>query len=278
MPNYCMNRLTFSGSVEKVDKLFQFVRGDSDFDFQKITPMPQSIQDTEHGSVSFASEACALYLKDGTITNQLRWMIERYDIDQNNLKDAINQWVSVGQVNLGMGERILQNKIDYGYGDWYDWAVAKWGTKWNSSDVDVEDSDITFTTAWSPPRPVIEKLSELFPSIEITHIYFEPGTELAGEDVYYGGNPVVNNLFDANEEGYRIIEERVYGDYSGCDDKLVGDWSYDQLSSNIWVGSNSDMNVTIGVDLSPVRDSSHFTIVESAPVVDLSRRKFNEQW
>ena len=68
---------------------------------------------------------------------------------------------------------------------WWDWRVQNWGTKWNSYDCEVIEMDddqveYTFNTAWSPPEGVIEKLREQYPDIEITAFYDEPGMEIAG--------------------------------------------------------------------------------------------------
>ena len=68
---------------------------------------------------------------------------------------------------------------------WWDWRVQNWGTKWNSYDCEVIEMDddqveYTFNTAWSPPEGVIEKLREQYPDIQITAFYDEPGMEIAG--------------------------------------------------------------------------------------------------
>ena len=68
---------------------------------------------------------------------------------------------------------------------WWDWRVQNWGTKWNSYDcevIEVDDDQVeyTFNTAWSPPEGVIEKLREQYPDIEVTAFYDEPGMEIAG--------------------------------------------------------------------------------------------------
>ena len=68
---------------------------------------------------------------------------------------------------------------------WWDWRVQNWGTKWNSYDcevIELEDDEVeyNFYTAWSPPEGVIEKLREQYPDIEITAFYDEPGMEIAG--------------------------------------------------------------------------------------------------
>ena len=68
---------------------------------------------------------------------------------------------------------------------WWDWRVQNWGTKWNSYDCEVIEMDddqveYTFSTAWSPPEGVIEKLREQYPDIQVTAFYDEPGMEIAG--------------------------------------------------------------------------------------------------
>ena len=68
---------------------------------------------------------------------------------------------------------------------WWDWRIQNWGTKSNSYDdhvdtVDDETVEYEFSTAWSPPKPVIEKLREQYPDVSITAFYDEPAMEIAG--------------------------------------------------------------------------------------------------
>ena len=52
------------------------------------------------------------------------------------------------------------------YDEWYEWRSKNWLTKWNAHDQEmINDHSISFYTAWSPPIPVIEALSEMFPDI-----------------------------------------------------------------------------------------------------------------
>jgi hypothetical protein len=59
------------------------------------------------------------------------------------------------QKELEMKEKANIEK--YGYPNWYDWCVAKWGTKWDidtsSGESYVSDNTFyaNFLTAWSPP-------------------------------------------------------------------------------------------------------------------------------
>lgn len=89
----------------------------------------------------------------------------------------------------------------YGFADWYDFRVAKWGTKWNASDVEmslVSPTEVTFSfnTAWSPPIPIIEAIARKYPFAEITLSYYEEGMGFAGEVGYHKGI----QLYETEEE------------------------------------------------------------------------------
>jgi hypothetical protein len=46
--------------------------------------------------------------------------------------------------------------------------------------MDDDQVEYTFSTAWSPPEGVIEKLREQYPDVSITAFFDEPGMEIAG--------------------------------------------------------------------------------------------------
>ena len=49
--------------------------------------------------------------------------------------------------------------------------------------IEYEDSEIlalTFSTAWSPPEGIVEKLREKYPELNFQCFYDEPGCEIAG--------------------------------------------------------------------------------------------------
>jgi len=77
----------------------------------------------------------------------------------DDLKNLPARLGSVGEEELR--EKYRQNAEKYGYSNWYEWAVANWGTKWNSYDGHLIDTSLSFYTAWSPPLPVIKELSKL---------------------------------------------------------------------------------------------------------------------
>jgi hypothetical protein len=71
-----------------------------------------------------------------------------------------------------------EEKTD-GMPDWWNWRVNNWGTKWDTTEVDLVETEVsmtyTFDTAWAPPEPVVRRLSEKFPNAHITMSFYEPG-------------------------------------------------------------------------------------------------------
>jgi hypothetical protein len=91
-----------------------------------------------------------------------------------------------------------RNRQVHGYGNWYDFCVNEWGTKWDIGADGNPPQDIPsglmlgFESAWAPPCAAYEKLTEQ--GFRIRAMYFEPGMAFAGvwdngvDDYYeYGG-------------------------------------------------------------------------------------------
>jgi hypothetical protein len=79
----------------------------------------------------------------------------------------------------------------------YEWCIENWGTKWNFCRATVvsriEEVVFGFETAWSPPIPVIEKMSAMFPKLGFKLRYFEGGMQFQGKCIFKGGE-MVNEL------------------------------------------------------------------------------------
>ena len=85
--------------------------------------------------------------------------------------------------------------------DWYNFHCSKWGTKWNSYDLELETySKFKFQTAWSTPHPIFIKLSKMEPTL-IFHV------DYADEDI--GSNCGSYTIEDGKE-----IETRGFPHYS----------------------------------------------------------------
>lgn len=87
-----------------------------------------------------------------------------------------------------------RNLEKFGYGNWYDFCVGEWGTKWDvggdGMTCEIENGRIStsFDSAWSPPIAAYEKLVDL--GFSVRAYYYEGGMCFAGvwedfNDDYY---------------------------------------------------------------------------------------------
>jgi hypothetical protein len=118
-------------------------------------------------------------------------------------------------------EDTARNLEVHGYGNWYDYCVNEWGTKWDvggddyNAPQDIPNGLImTFDSAWAPPCAAYEKMMDLGFSIRAT--YYEPGMCFAGiwedgnDDFYEIGGMSANEVEDLLpeflDESYGISE------------------------------------------------------------------------
>ena len=148
MPNWCSNTVLIKGQKEEIRNLTVFLTDDeSEFSFQKIDPCPEALN---QASAPNRSEQNAAF-----------------------------------------------NTKKYGAPDWYSWRVKNWGTKWNSdgASVEIQEADdedtliaiYNFSTAWSPPIPIYQKLAKMFPNTNIFVNYDESGVDFSGWRSYKNG-------------------------------------------------------------------------------------------
>ena len=142
---------------------------------------------------------------------------------------------SVFRGDLGQDER--KECEDKGIDNWYDWSVSNWGTKWEASDLHLDDEGqyddcahvtVSFSTAWSPPVNFYETLYENMnadcddmgdPEFKICATYYEPGCDFIGiwengDDRCYTASAEDDDFFENDEDGqwldahYNILEQR----------------------------------------------------------------------
>jgi hypothetical protein len=77
----------------------------------------------------------------------------------------------------------------------YDWCLRNWGTKWGichskliDTNFDIGKALYRFDSAWSPPTPVIHKMSLMFPNLTFTLKYWECGCAFKGTYKAQNGN------------------------------------------------------------------------------------------
>ena len=170
MPNYCNNSVSLSFPNQDLYKEFRAFMGDF-FSFEKIAPTPTEL-------LNFSSP-----IKDDKLAE------------------------------------VFMEK--YGAKDWYDWRVKNWGTKWDIDKQeflamnshwkewehkDVVVLDLNFDTAWAPPIEALAVLGKMFPKMNISIKYFEPGMCFAGESEIVNGE-LTECEFEYESEDYDRIAE-----------------------------------------------------------------------
>lgn len=148
------NILRRSDDEDLVPLLTNYIGDDGDLDFNKIVPMPEDLRKTKSPARIVTQEEYDKAASEAEPGAQLPITQEMYD-------------------------EYMQK---YGYADWYTWAIANWGTKWNAgnSAIDEDTPDvISFDTADHPPQPVIQKLSDLL-DVSLTLYYISEGHDYVG--------------------------------------------------------------------------------------------------
>jgi len=131
----------------------------------------------------------------------------------------------------------------YGYGNWYDFCVARWGTKWDvdcqgtiSISDDGQTVEASFDSAWAPPIGVYEQMLEQ--GYSVTAYYYEPGMCYVGkwdngcdDCIEYGGetaNTVRAAIGDDLDDYFGISEEMA--DYEAEAEELT-EWIKDGVEA-----------------------------------------------
>jgi hypothetical protein len=102
------------------------------------------------------------------------------------LKETISGSFGDADKQAELEAKTADNIAKYGYGNWYDFCVARWGTKWDvdlAGTVNVSECgtivDAGFDSAWSPPIGVYEELGEQ--GYGVCAYYYEPGMVFVGK-------------------------------------------------------------------------------------------------
>lgn len=239
MPNYVMNRVHLTGKQSRIDELMEIVRRDDGelgtMDFNKLIPMPECMKITAGsietdsinaylsalnpmnfnfswqekmparvmGSVVAKLAECSqvLHLQTNLRREEAEKMIERFKYDEPDMD--LDKFVKIG-------EQYIDNVMKYGVTSWYDWACRFWGSKWNEVNSDlVGENELNFETAWSRVMPIISKLAELFPDLDIAYRWADEdiGSNV-GSARFSGGKLVEENLPEpCSKEAYELAAE-----------------------------------------------------------------------
>lgn len=244
MPNHVTNRLIFDCSDEKMKEILSAICYDEDsistdvglgtIDFNKITPMPQSLN-IECGSntttsinlyLTFVNPKVSYYGKEKMIAkdfDRIVALLNRKTVfapyNPNMTPEEIKNKTEFDTEDnlLSLGKTAVNNLLEYGSITWYDWCTRNdtWNTKWNSyNPYEYEGGkEIGFQTAWSAPHPIIEKLSAMYPDVAINHRW-------ANEDLWQGCG---STTYLAGE----LIDEEVPESEKEQVEMAASIWDYD---------------------------------------------------
>lgn len=201
MPNWCENTVEIWGDEEDMKEFYDFFGGQDklqeNFSFEMISPMPQELDGTRSPQKIVPQYKLDLFEKfkyeiDLNSTEkdyQSQTMVSKSDDKFFSEFESVNEIVKDffyeydGAISKETSDRL---KSEYGYDNWYDWRNKHWGTKWDikgdcgNDIVDDDTCTLIFQTAWSPPEPIVYKLQEMFPKLQIFGGYLGEGYEFAG--------------------------------------------------------------------------------------------------
>ena len=184
MPNHITNIIEIRGDRLRVKEMLEQIRreelGIGSIDFQKIIPMPPSLN-IEAGSTTDKGLKAYREFIARIFPNSKEKEVDLTQISKEQENAFLQTRPDVDAQAWEYGKAAFQNIQQYGAPTWYEWSIANWGTKWNAygrdtEDVYEDDNTLRFLTAWSAPHPVISALAERYPDIEFIH-------EWADEDI-----------------------------------------------------------------------------------------------
>lgn len=205
MPNHIDTQVVVTGNGRDINQFKKlFIAKDKEgilFDFNAVIPMPEELKDT--------------------ISPSPRTLIQA--------KEKPYDWVDEKDIERVIAVRVAQfeNKAKYikkfGADNWYDWSINHWGTKWNSYNCSVVGESkgmlrLHYNTAWSPAKPVFDKLAEMFPQLSFEMRVLDEGWGYAG--TYYWSEGDFWDEIYQDEESIKEFAEEYY-DYEAddCEDE-----------------------------------------------------------
>ena len=226
IPNYIVNKVHFDGDEEQIRQMLDFIKPnitneeeehDTVIDFNKIIPMPDSL-DLNAGSVERRAVTAYLvavnpFTKDfgvdkfseSEFTELANSLVKRYNLTKGDIYDD-----KVDPQEVERGQQYIDNIKKYNAPTWYEWRIQNWGCKWSASCQRIgENNTIYFDTPWATPTPVLQALSERFPSLTITcHWADEDFGVNVGEAVFENGEIAGLDYYEAcSKQAYELAAE-----------------------------------------------------------------------
>ncbi len=193
MPNWCENDLWILGPKRVVDEtvktFFSETEGGIPYpDFNKIIPYPEKYRTEDEKAQRCNERMRGIDLSTVDHSTAEAWA-KLLDVPTTEIPKIENGWPRDGYNQGG-----------------YHWRIKNWGTKWpacspHNFKMLKRGLRVSFDTPWSPPEPVLQKLSELRPNLEIRLRFYETGMGFKGLRVFRGGR--LTDTMDGDYKGRR---------------------------------------------------------------------------
>ncbi len=250
MPNWVRNKII--GNRDAVNDLIKKYASEEEdgrlfFDFNKVIPMPEELK-VEFSTKS--NEGVKMYLAKINPNNsncgvpEDKVSKEEFDEIIKLCKDKFFVMDTTKEDDLGeyddelveLGRQQIENIKKYNAPNWYVWSINNWGTKWNSSNLQIVNDGlaIQFDSAWDPAIPVIVEIGRQNPGLKLAMMYAD---EDMGSHVGYimttKGEIDINGSFhDKSVDAYKLAF-----DLWGNED----DYEYDaEIKTFKWKGYEED--------------------------------------
>lgn len=241
MPNWTMSEIQTSNPniipqfIEKTQETHQGNTYDVyNFDFNELIPMPESLNiesgsNTDRAVCYYISERLTIPVEQTNLSNLISNMFNKDWASE--VYSRVATWAETAtdeekEKLYKLGQTYMYNRENFGFYTWYEWRNFYWMTKWPACESNFDPNNPTYTsfsTAWSAPLPIFEKMCELFPNDEISfHCEYEEGFVVEYENV--DGELVQTNEYDLSyddedeeDEEYEYEEDTEAPDYDDSD-------------------------------------------------------------
>jgi hypothetical protein len=182
MPNWVSNYLTVEGSPELVNELKKQVSEPYTMPVQSIGDLNFKVEDKKVSEI-FSFWNIIRPIDMATYPNQ--------PVRSDLSPDDPNWWADVQE----------KSKTD---NSWYNWNIRNWGCKWDVTNPELCSEEengenlvlvYQFDTPWSPPVPVMQKLSEQYPTLLLT-LSYEEEQGWGGEMEFLKGECISESDYD----------------------------------------------------------------------------------
>jgi hypothetical protein len=172
-----------------------------------------------------------------------------------DLSDTVSGYMGDGEEQAKLVAKTQANIEKYGYGNWYDFCVGEWGTKWDvggdgQTDIHPDGKMLhtTFDSAWAPPINAYDKLVEL--GFGVNAMYYEGGMCYAGAYDEHGDQEISLEGMSADEieRDYPSIDE-AFGisesirEYEAENEEELTEWIKDGKEANDKLGLVQNENI-----------------------------------